>query len=57
MKFLTNWWTAVDRVNFVLILSLGLTGLILSFSIDENLSINRHSIFFIISIFFNVYFS
>ena len=34
-----------------LILSLGFTGLILSFSIDENLSINRHSIFFLFSVF------
>ncbi len=40
----------IDRINFILILSLGFTGLILSFSIDENFSLNRHTIFFIISI-------
>ena len=50
MKFLISWWSSVDRINFILILSLGFTGLILSFSIDEFFSINRHSIFFIISI-------
>ena len=49
MKYIQNWWTSVDRINFVLILSLGLTGLILSFSINEYFSINRHTIFFIVS--------
>ncbi len=49
MKYLINWWTSVDRINFILILSLGFTGLILSYSIDEFFSINRHSFFFIIS--------
>ena len=39
-----------DRINFMLILSLGFTGLILSFSIDEYFSINRHTVFFITSI-------
>ena len=51
MKFLVNWWSSIDRINFILILSLGFTGLILSFSIDENFSLNRHTIFFIVSIF------
>ena len=50
MKYLLNWWMTIDRINFILILSLGFTGLILSFSIDENFSLNRHTIFFIISI-------
>ncbi len=49
MKYIQNWWTSVDRINFVLILSLGLTGLILSFSINEYFSLNRHTIFFIVS--------
>ncbi|OUW95094.1 MAG: hypothetical protein CBD97_03695 [Pelagibacteraceae bacterium TMED237] len=49
MKYLLNWWSTVDRINFILILSLGFTGLILSFSIDENFSLNRHTVFFIIS--------
>ena len=51
MNYLINWWIAVDRINFILILALGLTGLILSFSIDENFSLNRHTVFFIFSIF------
>ncbi len=50
MKYLLNWWLSVDRINFVLILSLGFTGLILSYSMDEYFSINRHTYFFIISI-------
>ena len=50
MNYLVNFWNSNDRINFILILSLGFTGLILSFSIDENFSINRHTIFFIISI-------
>ena len=50
MNFLINWWNSNDRINIVLILSLGLTGLILSFSIDENFSMNKHTIFFTISI-------
>ncbi len=51
MKYIYNWWTTVDRINFLLILSLGVTGLILSFSVDEFFSLNRHSIFFIFSLF------
>ena len=51
MEYLKNWWSSIDRINIILILSLGFTGLILSFSIDENLSINRHSIFFLFSVF------
>ena len=50
MKYLISWWASIDRINLLLILSLGMTGLILSFSIDEYSSINRHSVFFIISI-------
>ncbi len=51
MKYLLNLWLSVDRINLILILSLGFTGLILSFSIDEYFSLNRHTIFFIFSIF------
>ncbi len=50
MKYLLDWWSSVDRINFILILSLGLTGLILSFSINEYFSINKHSIFFFVSL-------
>ncbi len=49
MNYLFKWWNSVDRINFILIFSLGLTGLVLSFSIDDNFSINRHLVFFIIS--------
>ncbi len=50
MKYLQNWWESVDKINFILILSLGFTGLILSFSMNDYFSINRHSIFFMISL-------
>ncbi len=50
MKYFLNWWISIDTINFILILSLGITGLILSFSIDEYFSINRHTFFFLISL-------
>ncbi len=50
MRYLQNWWHTIDRINFILILSLGITGLILSFSINEYFSINRHTVFFMISL-------
>ena len=52
MKYLRNWWSSVDRLNFILIISLGLTGLVLSFSIDEFFSMNKHTIFFVLSLIF-----
>ncbi len=52
MKYLRNWWSSVDRLNFMLIISLGFTGLILSFSIDEFFSMNKHTIFFVLSLIF-----
>ena len=52
MKYLSNWWSSVDRLNFILIISLGFTGLILSFSIDEFFSMNKHTIFFVLSLIF-----
>ena len=58
MKFIENCWLSIDKLNFILIISLGITGVILSFSVNENFYyINRHSIFFIISIFLLVFFS
>ena len=49
MKIIENWWLSIDKINFILIISLGITGVILSFSANENFYyINRHSIFFII---------
>jgi len=50
IEYFKNWWVSIDRINIILILSLGITGVILSFSIDEYFSINRHSIFFIFSV-------
>jgi len=58
MKIIENWWLSIDKINFILIISLGITGVILSFSVNENFYyINRHSIFFIISIFLLIFFS
>ena len=51
MKYLSDWWSSVDRINFLLILSLGITGLILSFSINEIFSLNKHTLFFVVSSF------
>ena len=45
MDYIKKWWISIDRINLILILSLGITGLILSFSIDKYFSINRYSIF------------
>ena len=49
MKNLNNFWLSIDRINLILILSLGFTGLILSYSTNEYFSINKHTIFFMIS--------
>ena len=58
MKIIENWWLSIDKLNFILIIFLGITGVILSFSVNENFYyINRHSIFFISSIFLLVFFS
>ena len=58
MKIIENWWLSIDKLNFILIISLGITGVILSFSVNENFYyINRHSIFFISSIVLLVFFS
>ncbi len=50
MNYIINWWSSIDRINLILILLLGFTGLILSFSVNENFSLNRHTIFFITSL-------
>ena len=59
MKKIENWWLSIDRLNFIFILSLGITGVILSFSvnIDNIYYINRHSIFFILGIFILIFLS
>ena len=46
-----NFWNSVDRLNLILILILGLLGVLLSFSVNQNfLFINRHTIFFIFGV-------
>ena len=46
-----NFWSSIDKINFILILILGLLGVLLSFSVNQNfLLINRHSIFYIFSL-------
>lgn len=46
-----NFWSSIDQINFILILILGLLGVLLSYSVNQNfLLINRHSIFYIFSL-------
>jgi len=46
-----NFWSSIDHINFILILILGLLGVLLSYSVNQNLLlINRHSIFYIFSL-------
>jgi len=53
-----NFWNSIDRLNFILILILGLLGVLLSFSVNQNfLFINRHSVFFILSIIIIIFLS
>ena len=43
------FWNSIDRLNFILIFILGLLGVLLSFSVNQNfLFINRHTVFFIL---------
>ena len=42
-------WNSIDRLNFILIFILGLLGVLLSFTVNQNLLfINRHTVFFIL---------
>ena len=53
-----NFWTSIDRLNFILILILGLLGVLLSISVNQNFFlINRHSVFFILSLFIIIFLS
>ena len=53
-----NFWTSVDKLNFILILILGLLGVLLSFSVNQNyLFINRHSVFYVLSIIIIIFLS
>ena len=48
MKIKT-FWNSIDRLNFILIFILGLLGVLLSFTVNQNfLFINRHTVFFIL---------
>jgi cell division protein FtsW len=41
-------WNSIDRINLILIFILGLLGVLLSFTVNQNfLFINRHTVFFI----------
>ena len=43
------FWNSIDRLNFILIFILGLLGVLLSFTVNQNLLfINRHTVFFIL---------
>ena len=46
-----NLWSSIDQINFILILILGLLGVLLSYSVNQNfLLINKHTIFYIFSL-------
>ena len=52
------FWQSIDRLNFILIFILGLLGVLLSFSVNQNfLFINRHTVFFILGIFIILFLS
>ena len=56
--YIKNFWTSIDKLNFILILILGLLGVLLSFSVNQNfLFINRHSIFYIFSLIIIIFLS
>ena len=43
------FWNSIDRINFILIFTLGILGVLLSFTVNQNfLFINRHTVFFIL---------
>ena len=46
-----SFWNSIDKLNLILILILGLLGVLLSFSVNQNfLFINRHTVFFIFGV-------
>ena len=52
------WWREIDKVNFILISILLIVGIILSFSLNENLIIfNKHLLFSIIGFFLMIFLS
>ena len=58
MHKIENWWLSIDKFNFIFIIALGITGVVLSFSINENFYlINRHTFFFILGLIILIFFS
>ena len=56
--FIKIFWNSIDKLNFLLILILGLLGVLLSFSVNQNfLFINRHSVFYLFSLIIIVFLS
>lgn len=56
--YIKKFWTSVDKLNFILILILGLLGVLLSFSVNQNfLFINQHSIFYLFSLIIIIFLS
>ncbi len=46
-----NIWNSIDKINLILILILGLLGVLLSLSVNQNfLFVNRHSVFYFLGI-------
>ena len=42
-KFISKWWNEIDKVNFLIIITMATIGVILSFSINKDSSFfNKH---------------
>ena len=53
-----NWWKSIDQFNFIIIISLLIIGILLSFSInDSNLFIQKHLLYAFFSIIIFLYLS
>jgi len=52
------FWNSIDRLNFILIFILGLLGVLLSFTVNQNfLFINRHTVFFLLGVLIMIFLS
>ena len=56
-KLLINWWNTIDRINFLIIIFLIIVGIILSFSINDSSSVNRHLTYSLLSIVLMIFLS
>ena len=55
---LKNWWREIDKINFILISTLLIVGIILSFSLNDSFLIfNKHLIFALIAFLIMIYIS